>query len=86
MLPIILVLIQRKDILLHSPATNRLHMSANALLDAPSDLAVTIPGEAELIKELTKLLIFHKIQVPVTERKLLNKYNTYIKELYQKRL
>lgn len=62
MLPSIFVLVKRKNILLHIPATYLLHMSGNALLDASSDLAVAIPGKAELIKELTKLLIIHKVK------------------------
>jgi hypothetical protein len=47
-------------------------MAANALFDPPSDIAVTIPGEAELIKELTKLLIIHKVKKPKAkqERKI----------------
>jgi hypothetical protein len=62
MLSSIFILVKRKNILLHSPATYLLHMSANALLDASSHLAVAVPGEAELIKELTKLSIIHKVE------------------------
>jgi hypothetical protein len=38
-------------------------MTPNALSYALSDPAIAVPGQAEVIKELTKLVIIHKLNM-----------------------
>jgi len=64
MLPGFFVLIQERKICLHGSAVRLLHVARHTLFDAPPYLAVTVPGEAEPTKKLTKLLIIHKIKAP----------------------
>jgi hypothetical protein len=54
-------MVQGKKIRLHSPATQLLHVTANALFHAFSDPAITIPGQAKVIKQLTKVFVIHKL-------------------------
>jgi hypothetical protein len=53
----------RRLYLLHIPATQLMHMPTKALFHTLSDLPVAYPGKAEVIKELTKLVIIHKVGV-----------------------
>ena len=65
----IFVLIQGGEVRLHGSATHLLHMAGYSFFDSSSDLSVTVPGEAEPTKKLTKLLIIHNMKPPALRKR-----------------
>jgi hypothetical protein len=53
------VLIQTLEIGFQSIASQLLHVAGYALLDALSDLSVTLPGQTKPLQQESKLVIFH---------------------------